>query len=72
MGARDESKAMTAISQLEFEGIPKGRVSWLKVDLGTIRQAKLGAEEFLRREKRLDILGSLIGPKRYNCSGPQT
>jgi len=59
MAARSEKKALDAIKQLEAEGIEKGRVEWLYLDLSDLRKAKHAAEEFLKREKRLDILGAL-------------
>ena len=62
LGARNESKASGAISQLEQEGLGRGQVLWLKVDLSDPRLAKESAEDFLRRESRLDILGE------YYCS----
>lgn len=58
LGARNESKASGAIHQLEQEGLGHGQVIWLKVDLSDPRLAKEAAEEFLRRESRLDILGA--------------
>ena len=62
LGARNESKASGAISQLEQEGLGRGQVLWLEVDLSDPRLAKESAEDFLRRESRLDILGE------YYCS----
>ncbi|KAH9477403.1 Short-chain dehydrogenase [Psilocybe cubensis] len=58
LAARDESKATGAIAQLEHEGLGpgNGEVIWLKLDLSDPRDAKKGAEEFLKRESRLDIL----------------
>lgn len=56
MGARNESKATGAIKQLETEGLGNGEVVWLKLDLSDPRDAKKSAEEFLQREKRLDVL----------------
>jgi len=59
MAARSEKRALDAIKQLEAEGIEKGQVEWLCLDLSDLRKAKDAAEEFLKREKRLDILGAL-------------
>lgn len=60
MGARNESRATGAIARLEAEGALSGgnagKVIWLPLDLATPESAKRGAEEFLRRETRLDIL----------------
>ncbi|KAF8970377.1 hypothetical protein BDZ97DRAFT_1914683 [Flammula alnicola] len=56
LGARNETKALEAITQLEREGLGSGEVLWLNVNLGDPRWAKKAAEDFLRRESRLDIL----------------
>lgn len=58
LGARDESKATGALAKLEQEGLGpgNGQVIWFKVDYGNPRLAKKAAEEFLKRESRLDIL----------------
>jgi len=46
------------LKQLEAEGLAPGHgeVVWLKLDLGDIRDAKKSAEDFLKRETRLDVL----------------
>lgn len=56
LGARSEVKAKLAIAALEQEGLGSGVVVWLDVNLSDPRWAKKAAEEFLKREKRLDIL----------------
>ncbi|KIY47879.1 NAD(P)-binding protein [Fistulina hepatica ATCC 64428] len=56
LGARNESKATGAIAQMEAEGLGTGQVIWHKVDLSDPRNAKQAAEEFMRREARLDVL----------------
>ncbi|KAG8982499.1 hypothetical protein FRB93_008017 [Tulasnella sp. JGI-2019a] len=59
MGSRTESRAAAAIAQLQAEGFlaeGKGQVEWLPIDLSTPASTKLAAEEFLKRETRLDIL----------------
>ena len=56
LGARNEKKAQAAIIELEKEGIGSGQVLWLDVNFSDPRWAKQAAEEFLRRESRLDIL----------------
>jgi NAD(P)-dependent dehydrogenase (short-subunit alcohol dehydrogenase family) len=66
IGARDEGRATAPLAQLESEGVPKGKVTWLKLDLATIKKAKAGAEEFLTKEKRLDILGQKLFFVSYN------
>jgi hypothetical protein len=47
------------LAKLQHEGLGpgNGEVIWLKVDFGDMRSAKAAAEEFLKREQRLDILG---------------
>lgn len=57
LGARNEAKAMAALAELEKEGIGHGQVEYLNVNFGDPRWARLAAEEFLRKESRLDILG---------------
>ncbi|EIN12416.1 NAD(P)-binding protein [Punctularia strigosozonata HHB-11173 SS5] len=59
LAARDESKAEEAIRELKEE---TGREAvFLKLDLGDLRSVKRAAEEFLRREKRLDVLFNNAG-----------
>lgn len=41
----------------EGEGGRGGEAIWLELDLSDPRKAKKAAEEFLKKEKRLDILG---------------
>ncbi|KAF9235463.1 NAD(P)-binding protein [Melanogaster broomeanus] len=58
MAARNKSKAEEAIAKLKEEGLApgNGEVIWLELDLSDPRNAKRTAEEFLSKEKRLDIL----------------
>ncbi|KAJ7323334.1 NAD-P-binding protein [Mycena albidolilacea] len=56
MAARDEGRATAAIKQLQSEDIKDGSVHWHKLDLSDPRAAHKSAEEFLRKEQRLDIL----------------
>ncbi|KAG8858988.1 hypothetical protein FRB96_004808 [Tulasnella sp. 330] len=60
MGARNESRATGAIAKLKADGYMdgpnSGKVLWLELDQETPKQAKRAAEEFMRRESRLDIL----------------
>ncbi|KAF8906838.1 hypothetical protein CPB84DRAFT_1769802 [Gymnopilus junonius] len=56
LGARNESKAKAAMADLERDGLGSGQVVWLNVNFSDPRWAKQAAEEFLRRESRLDIL----------------
>ena len=57
MGARNKAKAMAALAELEKEGIGRGQVEFLNVNLADPRWAKAAAEDFLTKETRLDILG---------------
>lgn len=63
LAARNESRATGAMAQLDAEGFApgNGEVVWLKLDLSDPRDAKKSAEEFLKREERLDILGTWVG-----------
>lgn len=57
LGARNESKALAAMARLkEGTGDVQGQVEWLKLDLSTPSTTRAGAEDFIRRETRLDIL----------------
>lgn len=59
---RNEGRATAAIAKLKEElggGLDSegsGEVLWLPLDLATPTTTRAGAEEFLRREERLDIL----------------
>lgn len=59
MGARYERAARDAIQRLEKDGLGpgNGEVIWIKVELSDPREAKAAAEEFMRREIRLDVIG---------------
>ncbi|KAG2104982.1 hypothetical protein BD769DRAFT_1695732 [Suillus cothurnatus] len=58
MAARNQTKAEEAISQLKAEGLGPGNgdITWLELDLKDPRNAKKAAEEFMKQEKRLDVL----------------
>jgi len=56
MGARNESKALGAIKQLELEGIGSGSIEYHNLDLADPHEAKKSAEAFMQRTDRLDIL----------------
>jgi hypothetical protein len=60
-GTRDETKAMGALAKLTEEGLcpGNGQVLWFSFDFSDPRLAKKAAEEFLKRETRLDILSML-------------
>lgn len=65
LGARNESRATGALAKLKAEGVlgapGAGKVEWLPLDVATPSTTKMGAEEFLRRATRLDILGRHAG-----------
>ncbi|KAG2360580.1 hypothetical protein BDR07DRAFT_1335518 [Suillus spraguei] len=58
MAARNQNKAEEAIAQLKAEGLGPGNgdIIWLELDLKDPRNAKKAAEEFMKQEKRLDVL----------------
>lgn len=62
VAARSESKASSVMTDLAEEGLGtgkrsgRGRVFWHKLVLDDPKDAKKSAEEFLKRESRLDIL----------------
>jgi len=58
MAARNKTKAEAAIARLKQEGLGpgNGEVIWLELDLADPRNAKTAAQEFMSKEKRLDIL----------------
>jgi NAD(P)-dependent dehydrogenase (short-subunit alcohol dehydrogenase family) len=57
MAARNESKAVAAITQLETEGLGDGSVHYLNCDISDLHNIKKAVQNFLRLETRLDILG---------------
>ncbi|KIJ55091.1 hypothetical protein M422DRAFT_774224 [Sphaerobolus stellatus SS14] len=56
LGARDNAKALVAISTLQSQGVPIDSIESLWVDLTTPALARQSAEGFLRAQSRLDIL----------------
>jgi NAD(P)-dependent dehydrogenase (short-subunit alcohol dehydrogenase family) len=60
LAARSEEKAEDAIVRMEQEGMGEhpGELVWLPIDLTDPRRAKAAAEWFIKRESRLDILGT--------------
>lgn len=67
-------RALNAKQQLEKECLADGSVEWLKLDLSDPRIAKESAEEFLKRESRLDILVNnaaigAVGPYKLDKDG---
>jgi len=59
LAARNESRATGALAQLETEGLTN--VHWFKLDLDDPKEVKKSAEEFMRRENRLDVLVNNAG-----------
>ncbi|KAI0336796.1 NAD-P-binding protein [Cubamyces sp. BRFM 1775] len=70
IGARSEERAKAAIERLRAEGLQpgNGELDWFQLDLGDPRKAKEGAEAFLAKEQRLNILVNNAGIMRvpYN------
>ncbi|KAH8831575.1 NAD-binding protein [Flagelloscypha sp. PMI_526] len=60
---RDETKARKAMEELEeaTKTTGKGLAHFLKVDLASLKSVKAGAEDFLKREARLDTLFNNAG-----------
>lgn len=66
MAARNKTKAEEAIVKLKQEGLApgNGEVVWLELDLSDPRNAKKAAQEFMEKEKRLDVLSMSPVPTR--------
>ena len=60
LAARDEGRAKNAIKLLNDEGLGKegsgSEVVWLELEMGDPAKAKLSAEEFMKKESRLDVI----------------
>ncbi|KAF6753712.1 NAD(P)-binding protein [Ephemerocybe angulata] len=59
LAARNEGRATEAIDALKAEGLViagESEVRWHKLDLGDPKGAKASAEDFLKKEERLDVL----------------
>ena len=70
IAARSEEKAEHAIVRMEQEGMGEhpGRLVWLPIDLTDPHRARAAAEWFLKRESRLDILGTWgLKDRPYHC-----
>lgn len=68
VAGRSKSKAETAINEMKKEHPnSKGRLEFLEVDLADLTSIKPAVEEYLKKEKRLDVLtlnaGVMIPPK---------
>ena len=59
LGCRSEERALASIDKLEDE-LPAiqglNRLQFLQVDMSSMRSVKRAADEFLKRETRLDVL----------------
>lgn len=62
LAARNEERAQEAIRKLGTQGIPDGRVTFIKLDLDSIKGSKEAGEAFAKQERRLDILLNNAGP----------
>ncbi|KAI8908707.1 short chain dehydrogenase [Powellomyces hirtus] len=60
MAARTESRAMAAMQKIK-EKNPNAKVHWLKMDLMDLSSVKDAAEEFAKKETRLDVLVNNAG-----------
>ncbi|KAF8273736.1 hypothetical protein EI94DRAFT_1563657 [Lactarius quietus] len=62
LAARSEEKAALAIARMEKEGLGEhpGELIWLPIDLTDPHKATAAAEWFVKREDKLDILGSIL------------
>lgn len=73
LATRSEQGTKDAMEKLEKEGIGEGSLHWLKIELDDPRSAKSAAEEFLKKEDRLDILinnaGKATGPMGMTKDG---
>ncbi|KDQ54348.1 hypothetical protein JAAARDRAFT_182313 [Jaapia argillacea MUCL 33604] len=72
LAARNEGRATAAISRLQAEGLGpgNGEVLWLKLDLSDPRVAKQSAEDFMKSESRLDVLGESPRLRTHSHIGP--
>lgn len=68
LACRSEDRALAAITKLEEE-VPdiKGedRLHFIQVDMSNMRSVKRAAEEFVQKEKRLDVLRAFIYSSSY-------
>ncbi|KAG8878540.1 hypothetical protein FRB97_002409 [Tulasnella sp. 331] len=81
MGARNESRATSAIEKLKADGYlvegNGGEVTWHELDVTTPASTRRSAEEFMKRESRLDILVNNAGmahwaPESFELVGSDT
>ena len=71
LAARSESSAAAAIDRIETENSKlkaQNRIVFIRLNLSVLKEAKSAAEEFLKRESRLDLLGA-FWPPFVSCEG---
>jgi hypothetical protein len=70
MASRSEAKALKAIENLHEQNrtLKKGMIEFLSLDLASITSVVSAADEFKRRENKLDILGTDSPPQRSRCT----
>ncbi|KAI9738275.1 MAG: hypothetical protein M1834_008773 [Cirrosporium novae-zelandiae] len=62
LAGRSESKCLKAVEEIEAAcQKSRGNIVWLKLDLGDLGSIKGSVEEFLAKEKRLDVLWNNAG-----------
>lgn len=72
--ARNRQKGFDAIERIKAAGLSpgNGQIELLELDLGAPTLAKVAAEEFLKREKRLDILVNNAAACVFSSTRPCT
>ena len=72
--ARNRQKGFDAIERIKAAGLSpgNGQIELLELDLGAPKLAKAAAEEFLKREKRLDILVNNAAACVFSSTRPCT
>lgn len=68
--ARDSTKAKAVISALREEAktdssLANAKLEWVKMDNGDLQSVKEGAEEFIKKSKRLNVLICNAGQSKY-------
>ena len=66
LAARNAEKVNETIARLKAAGIGSGEVIAHKLDLANPHDAKASAEEFLKREDRLNLLGQCLWMQSQN------
>lgn len=72
VAGRSQSKASTAITRIK-DAFPKsrGRLEFMNVDFSDLSTIKPGAEAFLTREQRLDVLVNNAGVRHGTFSATE-